>query len=88
MWLEACLPDFWWKFAIAAIAYVYNYIFVEHFKWKTFQEIFMSKKPKISHFYVFDCRAYMFFSGKVCANELGSHSELIYMTSLIRNSIH
>ena len=37
----------------------------------------MSKKPKMLHFHVFGCRAYMFFSSKVCANKLVPHSELI-----------
>ena len=32
IWLEVYLPDFWWKFAIVTIAYVYNYIFIRYFK--------------------------------------------------------
>jgi len=30
--LEACLPDFWWKFAMAAVAHVYNCTFVRCLK--------------------------------------------------------
>ena len=37
----------------------------------------MSKKPKMLYFYVFGCRAYMFFSSKFCANKLVPHSELM-----------
>jgi len=35
IWLEACIPDFWWKFVIAAAAHIYNHTSVRHLKWKT-----------------------------------------------------
>jgi len=32
MQLEVYLLDSWWEFAVAAVAYIYNYIFVRHLK--------------------------------------------------------
>ena len=35
IWLEACPPDSWWEFTIAAAAHIYNYTPVKCLKWKT-----------------------------------------------------
>ena len=77
MWLEAYLPDFWWGFIIAVIAYVYNCIPIRHLKWKTPQEIFLCNKPKTLYFYVFGYGVYVFLSSKVHANKLVLCSKLI-----------
>jgi len=37
----------------------------------------LDNKPKILHFRVFDCRAYVFFPSEVCTNKLVPHSKLI-----------
>jgi len=46
-------------------------------KWKTPQEIFIGKKPKISHLCVFGCGAYMYLPNEVHTNKLILRSELM-----------
>jgi len=88
MQLEACLPDFWWKFVIAAAAHIYNCTPVRYLKWKTSQEIFLDNKLKTSYFYVFGCGAYVFLSSEVHANKLISHSELMIFIGYKNNRYH
>ena len=77
MQLEACLPDSWWKFAIAATAYVYNCTSIRCLKWKTPQKIFLGNKPKTLHFNAFGYGVYMLLPTEICANKLAPHSELM-----------
>jgi len=69
--------DFWWEFAFATAAHVYNHTPIKHLKWKTPQEIFTGEKPKISHLHVFGCGAYVYLPNEVHANKLTLCSELM-----------
>jgi len=88
MQLEACLPDFWWVFAIVATAYIYNHTSIRHLKWKISHEIFLGNKPKTLHFYIFGCGAYVFLPSEVCANKLALCSELMIFIGYKDNGYH
>ena len=86
MWLEVCLPDFWWEFAFVTATHVYKCTPIKHLKWKTPQEIFTGKKPKISHLCVFGCGVYVYLPNEVHANKLIPCSELMIFIGYENNS--
>jgi hypothetical protein len=58
--LNACLPNSFWQDAYETALHIYNRQPMCHHGWKTQAEIFLGKKPDISYFQVFGCKAYVF----------------------------
>jgi hypothetical protein len=57
---SACIPDSWWDFAINTATHVYNRTPMSHLHWSSPYELFKGMKPKVDHFRVFGCTAYMY----------------------------
>jgi len=77
MWLEACLPQSWWEFALEHATHVYNRTPVRRLKWQTPYFMLHQEKPTIDHLQVFGCGAYIFIPEEVRINKLSLRSEMM-----------
>ena len=59
---RACLPKAFWQDAVETSVHLYNRQPMYHHDWKTLIELFKrdGKKPDVSYFQVFGCKAYVF----------------------------
>ena len=77
MRFTSCLPESWWEFALKTAVHVYNRTPMSRLNWRTPYELYEGKKPKIDHFRVFGCGAYVFLPDAMRKNKLSSNTELM-----------
>jgi transposase InsO family protein len=77
MWLEACLPQSWWEFAVNHAAHCYNRTPMSHINWKTPYQLLNNEIPDISHLRVFGSGAYVHIPESRRKNKLSPKSELM-----------
>jgi transposase InsO family protein len=77
MWLEACLPQSWWEFAVNHAAHCYNRTPMSRINWKTPYQLLNNEIPDISHLRVFGCGAYVHIPESRRKNKLSPKSELM-----------
>jgi hypothetical protein len=77
MCLHACLPDFYWEFAILHAAHVYNMMLMNWLNWRTPLELLKGEKPSVSHLQVFGCGAYVHLPDETRKGKLQPKSQLM-----------
>ena len=68
--LDACLPQYWWEFAVLHAVHLFNWTPIRHLSYKTPYEALRKSKPSVAHFCVFGCGACVFLPKEVRVNKL------------------
>jgi hypothetical protein len=86
--LNACLPNSFWQDACETALHIYNRQPMHHHSWKTPAAIFLGKKPDISYFRVFGCKAYVFILKDIRQNKLSPKAEEMIFIGYEQESKH
>ncbi len=77
MQFDACIPQFWWEFAIMHATHVYNRTLMNCLKWDTPYTLLNGEASDVSHLKVFGCSAYVHISKEMRTNGLAPKSKLM-----------
>jgi hypothetical protein len=88
VYLEACIPQNWWEFAVNYAVHVYNHTLLKCSSndYKTPFERLQCTKPDVAHLRVFGCGAFVFFPEDMQSNNLSPRSKLMTFIGLVEGT--